>query len=432
MTAMNRFLPAVSLSLVLAASSPGEPTEIRVWTSKSSQQLKARGIRVNGNTLVLEREDGSNASIAIRRLIKEDQDYVVRHFQLDTSDRDVGVSPAKKVELPWPSGKITAEIKTEKATQWSYRLYLPKSFHMEREWPVLFVMSPGGGSADVLQRYIEGAEFNGWILALSVQSRNGFDGSEEAILAMVEDVTGKMPVDERRMYSSGFSGGARMAFWLAGKLHRKRFAGVLACGAGAIRADLSDSTVVYGLCGSNCFNRWDMACTHEKLRNRDNRLRFFVGGHAWAGADLIQDGMTWLNCCYLRKAASTNRILAAEGDELTQRICARIEADMNTNRERAYEWARVLAGYQCRIDTKRRVAECLAMLQADEGVKLYTRGLDDVDRFVQRHFATDVMDYRNNNGTPEAARDGTRYAEQYGQTKLAELFRKMGQPAVSP
>jgi len=55
-----------------------------------------------------------------------------------------------------------------------------------------------------------------------------------------------------------------------------------------------------------------------------------------------------------------------------------------------------------------------------------------LDKFVSRHFATNVMDYKNNNGTKAAAEDGAKLAEKYKDTRLAELFRKMGEKAPAP
>ena len=43
-------------------------------------------------------------------------------------------------------GSISPEIKCVKDEEWSYHVYLPKEFHTGRQWPVCFIMSPGGGS----------------------------------------------------------------------------------------------------------------------------------------------------------------------------------------------------------------------------------------------------------------------------------------------
>jgi len=334
-------------------------------------------------------------------------------------------SAVKEVDsLACQPGVVSDEISA--ANEWTYYVYLPKAFVPTRKWPVLFLMAPGGGKAEGLKRYIEGAEFNGWILALSVQSRNGFDKSKEAVLAMVRDVTKRLPVDQSRLYASGFSGGARMAFWLAKE--DKRLAGVLACGAGGEVGGLQSKVVVYGLCGSNCFNRWDMACAFKASKNKSSRLRFFVGDHAWAQADLITHAMTCMNSCYLARPASPTPSLVEEKKALSAKIAEQIEKNAETDHEQAYEWALCLSLLDASLQSQTRQQELLKQPK----VKLYADGLKEMDRFVVKHFATSPMDYKNNNGTKAAQRDATALAEKYKDTGLAPVFTRMGEPSVMP
>ncbi|MCX6998051.1 MAG: hypothetical protein NTV49_13450 [Kiritimatiellaeota bacterium] len=332
-------------------------------------------------------------------------------------------------DAPCAPGATSPEIKTS-GGEWSYFVYLPKAYTPARKWPVLFVMSPSGGNAGMLKRYIEGAEMNNWILAGSRQSKNNFAQSEQAVRAMVTDVCKKLPVDPKRMYSSGFSGGARMAFWLAQELKTKGFAGVLACGAGGNPELMSPKTVMFGLSGSNCFNRWDMACTLKRMRNDLSRLRFFIGKHAWADAVLIKYAMTWLNACYLKVTPPGSTALDGEKKQLVAGIQAEIQQATATNPEKAYDWALCLAAVATAPTAPEQ--QPLQTLLKNPKVQLYVAGLKDMDLFVKKHFATSVMDYVNNNGTPAAKRDADRLAAKYAATGLAELFAKMGEPAGKP
>jgi len=405
---------------------------VRTWTSKSGQRINAKGITLTGSYLLLEKDDGSKARINIRRLIKEDQDYANHHFQKKTPARITRTLQARNVELPWPSGEITEEIKTERDPQWSYHVYLPKSFHMNKKWPVMFVMGPGGGSKGKLRRYVKGAEENNWILAMSIQSRNGFEGSRKAMIAMVDDVSNRLPADSRRFYSSGFSGGARMAFVVAEHLKKKRFAGVLACGAGGRPDELSSKTAVYGLCGSNCFNRWDMACTLKGLKNKDSRLKYFPGNHSWASADLIADGISWLNGSFLRNAAGTDKHLAAERDEYAKRLLTRIEERIESDPAWAYEWALFLSQFTASSTVQQEATTHLRSLEKQSKIQLHAKAMTDMERFIKKHFATSPMDYINNNGSKKTKRAADKLAQIYKDTILFETFQRMGEPSVKP
>jgi dienelactone hydrolase len=348
---------------------------------------------------------------------------------------NAAAAPAEKKEAAitndlsqFEPGKTSAEIKVSGGSQWSYFVYVPKSYTPNRKWPVMFIMSPGGGNADMLKRYIDGAEMNNWILVGSVQAKNEFKQFGEAIKAMVADVCKKMPVDLKRMYASGFSGGARMSFWLSEEMRSRSFAGVLACGAGGQPEKMSPKTVVFGLCGSNCFNRWDMACTLKGVKNDMSRLRFFPGNHVWADAVYITYATTWLNACYLKLAPISDTALVAEKKQLIAKIQAEIEKETEANPEKAYDWAVCLGMFSSSPTAAGN--QLMQALLKNPKIQLYAAGLKDMDLFVRKFFATDVMDSVNNNGTPSAKKEAERLAKKYAETGLAATFAKMGDPSV--
>jgi hypothetical protein len=331
---------------------------------------------------------------------------------------------------PLEAGKTSREIRVADDEKWSYFVYAPNSYNAERKWPVMFVMSPGGGSAGVLTRYIPGAELNNWLLVVSVQARNDFKDGQKAVTAMVADVLKRFPVDDERLYSSGMSGGSRRAAALARDHKGKPFAGVLACGAGAPLDEIPSKTAAFGLCGSNCFNRWDMACSFVNIKNKNCALRFFIGNHNWANAEDITYAMTWLNAAGLGKAPQANKARVAERSTLANAIRAEVERCKATEPEKAYDWACCLT--LVTPGTGSLPVKEMQELMRNPKVKMYAEGLQAMDGFVKKHFATSMMDFENRNGTPAAKKDAERLAEKYKDTGLAELFVRMGEPSVKP
>lgn len=412
--------------------------EARMWRSRRGKTIEAEFVKKEGSAVYLKTGDGRSLKIYLSALSKEDRNFVLGAGGAESApETEPGVPQPLPADFPWPVGKIAGPVaveegKAEDGEKWSYYLYLPKGLSLHRKWPVMFVMSPGGGEKSrTLTRYVRGAEWNDWILAMSVQSRNGFKESDKAVSAMVEDVRKRLPVDEDRMYATGFSGGSRMAFWL-GEQEGTPLAGILACGAGGSRADLPPETVVYGICGSNCFNRWDMACTHRELKNKHNRLEFFVGKHAWAGQDMIRDGITYLNLVTLEDTRRTDKAAAVERSAMCAKVLKEIEAEIHDKPTHAYEWALFLSEYKAVPEARRGAATHLAMLKKEPVVSRYVSARADVQAFVKRHFATDVMDYVNNNGTKAAADDAEKYAKQHKETALKTLFEHMGQASAKP
>ncbi|MCX6568028.1 MAG: alpha/beta hydrolase, partial [Candidatus Aminicenantes bacterium] len=71
---------------------------------------------------------------------------------------------------------------------------------------------PGARGAAGVEAFRGAAETYGWILAGSNNSTNGpMRESAAAAWAVWADALKRLPLDERRVYASGFSGGARVA-----------------------------------------------------------------------------------------------------------------------------------------------------------------------------------------------------------------------------
>ncbi|RKX47291.1 MAG: hypothetical protein DRP64_01485 [Verrucomicrobia bacterium] len=324
----------------------------------------------------------------------------------------------------YETGKLTEEIQCRKAQSYSYMLYLPSGYTPGREtkWPVLFAMDPGGGTKDGIRRYIKGAEKNNWIVAMSIQSKNGFGRSKHAIAAMVGDVFKRFIVDKSRCYASGMSGGARMAFWLANE-RENNIIGIIPCGAGDAGNRYSTRALAYGLCGGYCFNRWDMAITfNERIRKR-GRLRFFPGGHVWADEDLIFDAITWLNGQYLAEKGTPEEV-GDFSEMLFNEVLEKYEDDPYF----AYEATTVLIG----IPKSPRAADAKEIadkLEEDSKIKLYLQGLKAMDDFVEKHFDTEVGDCYRNRLTRRQKEDADLLLGRYGDTPLAPTIRDFGKPS---
>lgn len=324
----------------------------------------------------------------------------------------------------YKAGEMIEGIRCKDDRDFSYILYLPTSYDAARtdKYPVMFVMSPSGGKARSLTRYIEGAEKNNWILAMSTESKNNYNKSHDAIEAMVEDVFDLFHVNEKRCYSSGMSGGGREAFWLANEM-KSEIIGIIPCGAGDSGNTYKNRALAYGLCGGSCFNRWDMTITFNERIKDDGRLRFFPGGHTWAGEDLITDAMTWLNAKYLAKKGSK-----VEVDQFSEMLFSSIKDNYETDPVFAYENALVLSELK-KGPQNAQIKKVLAKLQMDPTIKTYIQAQDDMEDFADEHFNTDVMDCYNNSCTSRQKKDAEKLLAKYKDTPQADVITHFGKPS---
>lgn len=309
---------------------------------------------------------------------------------------------------------------------YSYVLRLPKGYDSQRDekWPVLFIMSAGGGKVATLDRYIPGADLCGWILAVSIESKNSNDGrvSHEAITSMVEDVFDRLPVNEKRCYSSGMSGGGREAFWMANQF-RRNIIGMIPCGAGDCGNNVANDALAYGLCGANCFNRWDMTITFaERIRTR-GVLRFFAGGHTWAQEPLITEAILWLNGKYLEDDGSENEI------STFSRVLLEKASSLETNSpEFAYHACCVLSEIKG-LPEKKDVVALQKKLATDPAVTLMLEAREDIAEFADEHFNTNVADCYDCRTTESSEEDSAELRQKYAGTKYEDLMSLLGSPS---
>ena len=129
-------------------------------------------------------------------------------------------------------GIIVDTTRCKSNPKFSYALYLPTNYSDSIKWPVIFVFDPGARGKLAVSGFVLAAEKLGYIIVCSNNSRNQLPASElsKVIHYMFMDVEERFSIDKNRIYTSGFSGGSRVAAMVA--LQNNSISGVIACGAG--------------------------------------------------------------------------------------------------------------------------------------------------------------------------------------------------------
>lgn len=201
-----------------------------------------------------------------------------------------------------PRGEVLAQVASTSDTNQTYALYIPRSFNPATKSPVLFCFDPGARGRVPVERFSAAAEKFGWIVAGSNNSRNGpWDANASAIRAMVGDVTRHLPVDAKRIYVAGLSGGARVACQIAiGGLAQ----GVIACSAGFPGSEPPRKVAFpfFGTAGQTDFNYRELRRVDRELAERKaaHRVVIFDGGHEWLPPALATDALAWLELHAMR------------------------------------------------------------------------------------------------------------------------------------
>jgi hypothetical protein len=209
---------------------------------------------------------------------------------------------------------IIDSVECKSNSAYSYALYLPYSYNDSINWPVIFIFDPRANGHGAIGNFVQAAEKYDYVLVASNNSHNGISGTllEDIINSTLSDAMDRYSIDPRRIYTSGFSGGSRVASLVA--LKSQGIAGVIACGAGFPESAGISPVIAFnyfGLIGDRDMNYSEMRELHKQLLNAGSNaeLRVFEGGHKWPSANLIEEAVEWMEMKAMQKGIKQKNIL---------------------------------------------------------------------------------------------------------------------------
>ncbi len=199
-------------------------------------------------------------------------------------------------QLKLKKGLIIDSLRVNDSLPETLALYLPTNFENTGKWPVLFVFDMGGRGKQALRMFKEAAEKQHYILAASNNLYDSLSISKNILIAnrMFNEVLSIFPIHANRVYTAGFSSGARMASLLPSFI--KNIEGVISCGATIPNTELLNSKNLFhfiGIVGNEDFSYADMLDA-ETILNKlkfPNNLLVFDGGHTWPQQSYLEKAM---------------------------------------------------------------------------------------------------------------------------------------------
>ncbi len=194
-------------------------------------------------------------------------------------------------------------------------LYLPKGYTPDKTYPVIFFFDAHARGWLPIKKYHRLADSLKYILAASNDSQNGQSTAKrnEIIYAFMADVEHRFQVDSQRIYTAGFSGGARIAAGIG--LFNKSVAGIIGCAAGnpqTLKTGRTDLTMIE-VVGNKDFNYLEMNLLEQKLESvhQPHQLLIFDGKHDWPPEKVMQQAFLFLETDAMRRKliASNNSLI---------------------------------------------------------------------------------------------------------------------------
>ncbi len=207
---------------------------------------------------------------------------------------------AQAPQPQFPAGTVIPKVSCTADSEETYALYLPSGFSPARKWPIIYLFDPGARGRVAVDVVREAAEKFGYIVVASNNSRNGsMGGSMKAANAVWQDTQQKFPIDERRRYVAGMSGGARLATSIALGCDGCA-AGVIANAAGfpiGTAPPQNMKFAYFGAVGNADFNYSEFVDLRRKLdaTGAPYRIRVFEGQHGWASTAVWLEALNWMD-----------------------------------------------------------------------------------------------------------------------------------------
>jgi hypothetical protein len=251
------------------------------------------------------------------------------------------ISQDKPTHLDWQKikGTVVDQVTCLDDPTQSYALYLPSQYSPDRSWPVIYAFDPGGRGKTAVEVYQSAAEKYGYIVAGSNNSKNGPTSIEIAAAQHVWlDTHRRFSLDKNHAYTTGLSGGARAATYLALYCPSCAIAGVIAHGAGYPIIDGrhppgNDHFAYYAAIGDVDFN-FPEIMTLRRSKDEQGasfKVKLYPGPHQWAPPEIAQDAIEWMEIKAMQSGAEKiDPPFVRKIFERTQAEAVQSEKDGNT------------------------------------------------------------------------------------------------------
>lgn len=184
----------------------------------------------------------------------------------------------------------------------SYALYLPSRYSPDQRWPIIYAFDPFARGKTAVEVYQAAAEKYGYIVVGSNNSKNGPVAPQlEAAQAVWNDTHRRFAIDKDRVYTTGLSGGARVATSFAMYCYTCAITGVIAHGAGypvgfSTKQTANDHFIYYAAVGDVDFNYPELALLRKKKdeQGAQFKVKVYPGPHQWAPPEIAEDAVAWL------------------------------------------------------------------------------------------------------------------------------------------
>jgi len=192
-------------------------------------------------------------------------------------------NPKEQFLKRYKKGIIIDKVECGGTNDQSYCLYLPSAYDINKSFPVIYAFDPHADGHLPVALLTEVAEKYNYIVVGSNNSRNGLsaDVLNDILNHLLSDSKTKLAIDSNNIYLIGFSGGARVAAYVAQSIEGVK--AVVGCSAGIQLRNAAPAFTFIGISSYGDMNYLEMKQTQANLQqlNAKSELLVFNGKHEW-------------------------------------------------------------------------------------------------------------------------------------------------------
>ncbi len=437
-------LPRLLAAILLFNSALAiEETVEREWTSVKGTKITAKATDLTDRDMVtLETDEGKTINIHLRKLSKDDQEFLRLFFRAerdeideeeieddedldDDDDRDDGFE-----KLTFSPGELTGPVKATPST--SYYIYQPEEFQKDIKASVMIWTQNNGGKADTLRHLVEAADLAGMVLIVPVEAKKEKEVTLINNLAHANDALRhakvKLPLNGDAVHYGGNDSGAAAAFWNSLKMNS---VGTFTI-SGFFTPDMTGNNPGHHFMagGAMDYNRYLTAWAAAKFGDRGVHY-IHPGGHVFPNRDTVTLGMMWM---YTQGLYGGKASRSKEAEEFEKRFLPWITDLADTSEGEAIFLTEMLVK-RCSLsgEFKTEIEKLHNALLEKEGAKAHLEGLEALANFSRRQYTKHGNLYhpKRNHTMKKWERMAERMEKKYEKAEeLQKIFREISHPTV--
>lgn len=206
-----------------------------------------------------------------------------------------------------PKGIVVDSVLCKANPEFSYAVFIPIQYNENKLWPIIYVFDPSANGKIEANLYREAAEKYGYIVVCSNNSKNGpWEDCEIALKYTMEDAEERFSFDKNRVYTSGFSGGSRLASFIA--LSTQKIAGVIGYCAGFPPKEKYFTSQIkgfdyIGLIGKRDWNYYELVELEKTLQKYKLNAKLITSdlNHELPSKESIMEAVEWMEFNAMKK-----------------------------------------------------------------------------------------------------------------------------------